>query len=126
METDVGEASPYMDVLPGMAESDNVDWVHLAATIDTWGNRGTTWVTPKGSEIPQLVPLHMLRAMHVLSSDIQSEDLTGSEETTTSSENVDQSVARLNHLLNLLLSFMRELNQETKYWLTTLSRVIWE
>lgn len=49
-----------MDVLPGMAELDNVDWVHLAATIDTWGHRGTTSVTPEGDEVPQLVTVNMI------------------------------------------------------------------
>lgn len=30
--TDVGNESPYMNVLPGMNESDDVDWVNLAST----------------------------------------------------------------------------------------------
>ena len=62
-ETDEGKDSPYMNVLPGMDTSDDVDWVHLAATIDTWGTRGTTWVTPEGEEMPKLVPVNMVRAI---------------------------------------------------------------
>ena len=68
-DTDTQPNSPYMDVLPGMIESDNVDWIHLAATIDTSGTRGTTWVTPEGEEVPQIVPVNMVSAMHVTSDD---------------------------------------------------------
>lgn len=42
-----------MNVLPGMNESDTIDWVHLASTIDTLGNRGNTWVTPEGTSLPK-------------------------------------------------------------------------
>lgn len=66
-ETDTEQDTPYMDVLPGMTESNNVNWVHLAPTIDTWGKRGTTWVTPEGIELPQIVPLNMLRSITVTS-----------------------------------------------------------
>ncbi|MCO5603792.1 hypothetical protein L7F22_057944 [Adiantum nelumboides] len=78
-DTGVGEISPYLDVLPGMDESDNVDWVHLVATIDTWGNRGTTWVTPEGNQLPQFVPLNMIRAVFAHSKVTRAEILTNKE-----------------------------------------------
>ncbi|MCO5602784.1 hypothetical protein L7F22_056922 [Adiantum nelumboides] len=87
-DTDVGENPPYLDILPGMDESDNVDWVHLAATIDTWGNRGTTWVTPAGNQIPQFVPLNMIRAVSAHSENPRTEILTD-EETSSIFEGCD-------------------------------------
>ncbi|MCO5593463.1 hypothetical protein L7F22_047477 [Adiantum nelumboides] len=85
---DVGENPPYLDILPGMDESDNVDWVHLTATIDTWGNRGTTWVTPEGNQIPQFVLLNMIRAVSAHSKDTRTEILTD-EETSSIFEGCD-------------------------------------
>ncbi|MCO5586497.1 hypothetical protein L7F22_040437 [Adiantum nelumboides] len=77
--TDVGENPPYLDILLGTDESDNVDWVHLAGTIDTWGNRGTTWVTPEGNQIPQFVPLNMIRVVSAHSENTRTEILTDEE-----------------------------------------------
>ena len=54
-----------MNVLSGMTVFDDVDWVHLASSIDTWGNRETTWVTPQGDAMPQLIPLNMARVAHI-------------------------------------------------------------
>ncbi|MCO5552331.1 hypothetical protein L7F22_005842 [Adiantum nelumboides] len=87
-DTDVGENPPYLDILPEMDESDNVDWVHLAATIDTWGNRGTTWVTPEGNQIPQCVPLKMIRAVSAHLENTRTEILTD-EETSSIFEGCD-------------------------------------
>ena len=90
-----------MEVLPGMTESDNVDWVHLAATIDTWGTRGTTWVAPEGKELTQIVPLNMLgvaritfnnkKEQHLSESDIEdaSEDSDQCTSYTESQEETD-------------------------------------
>lgn len=92
-ESDNEQDSPYMDVLPGMTESDNVDWVHLAETIDTWGTRGTTWVTPEGEQIPQIVPVNMLRVAHVTSDD-RREAHQSESETEDSSRDSDQDTSK--------------------------------
>lgn len=75
-----------MDVLPGMTESDNVDWVHLAATIDTWGIRGTSWVTPEGQDMPPIVPINMIGVMHLTLDGEKAANSTDTE----SSEDSDQ------------------------------------
>ncbi|MCO5597252.1 hypothetical protein L7F22_051328 [Adiantum nelumboides] len=86
-----------------MDESDNVDWVHLAATIDTWGNRGTTWVTPEGNQIPQFVLLNMIRALSAHSQNTRTEILID-EETSSIFEGCDSCDLMVNSTIETSLN----------------------
>lgn len=80
-DTNVRSDSPYLNVLPRMDTSHDANQVHLAPTIDTQGNRGTTWVTPKGEKALTLVPLNMIHATNKpLADTINSEDESSKQE----------------------------------------------
>ena len=43
----------------------------MAATIDTWGNRGTTWVTQEEEEVTQPASVNMISALQITSKDVE-------------------------------------------------------